>query len=177
MPMMNLFTDHRLQNRSLMTNWMTLVRSLVLIFTVIIVDPASAMDFATLGQLLTPAYTAMSFARLCTMEPEWLASEPRGKRGSAIDYAEHVKDETIESLTYEDAVIVLRSAAEAAKAEAQKQLKEKVISQDKAAEAVRFKTWCNGYVTPFILAFINQHDSDHASFLEQLGLAKRDKAP
>jgi hypothetical protein len=61
--------------------------------------------------------------------------------------------------------------------EARQQLKLNVLSPDKATEEVRFRSWCDGYVFDFIGAFISDHDGDHASFLEQLDLAKRAKVP
>lgn len=177
MPIMDFFTHQHWRNKSPTANWLRPVKLLALIFVVFFVGPVSAKDLAALGQLLTPAYTAMSIAGLCKMDPGWVTTEPRGKRGTAINYAEHIKDEAIESLTYGDAVVVLKLAAGAAIAEARKQLKDNVISQDKAAEALRFKTWCHDYVTPFILALITKHDGDHTLFLAQFDLAKRDREP
>lgn len=151
-----------------MKNILALTGGLALTFNVANVDHANAKDLAALSELVRPAYTAMDYARLCAMEPQWLVTEPRGIRGSAINYAEHVKDETIKALTQEEAVIVLRAAADGAIAEAREQLRTKVILRDKAKEAVQFRAWCNTYVTTFILDFINKHDSDHESFLQQI---------
>jgi hypothetical protein len=147
---------------------LVLTVGLALMFNVINVDHANAKDLAALSQLLRPAYIAMDYARLCAMEPQWLVTEPRGIRGSAINYAEHVKDETVKALAQEEAVIVLKAAADNALAEAREQLSTKVILIDKTKEAVKLRAWCSGYVTDFILDFINKHDSNHESFLQQI---------
>lgn len=119
----------------------------------------------------------MSYARLCEMEAEWRRSEPRGMKGYATNYAEFAKDETIESLTHEQSLIVLRLAADAAKTETRRQLQEQVIIQDKVAESIRFKEWCVGYATDFIVGFIAKYDTEHSSFIEKLEAAKRDQKP
>ena len=151
-----------------MKSILTLAGGLALTFNFMNANLADAKDLAALSQLLKPAYIAMDYARLCVMEPQWLVTEPRGIRGSAINYAEHVKDETIKALTQEEAVIVLKAAADDARAEAREQLRTKVTLIDKAKEATQFRAWCNGYVTDFILDFINKHDSNHQSFLQQI---------
>jgi hypothetical protein len=160
-----------------MTTRKAALRYILLMFGVTIVDPASATDLDALGQLLTPAYTAMSYARLCEMESEWRRSEPRGMKGYATNYAEYAKDETIKSLTHEQSLIVLRLAADAAKTEARRQLQEHVILHDKVAEGVRFKEWCAGYATDFIVGFITKFDAEHLSLIEKLEAAKRDQKP
>lgn len=133
---------------------------------------AFAQDIEALGRLVTPSYTAMSFAGLCATEPGWVGAQPRGARGYAIHYAQHVKDEVIASLPQNEAVTVLKSAADAARNEARAQLRNKVIVADKAAEAVRFREWCNGYVNGFIADLIRRHDGDHVAFLRNVEVAK-----
>lgn len=125
---------------------------------------ATAQDLARLSELLTPAYTAMSYARLCSMDKSWAQAQPSGPRGGALSYAEHVKDEVIASLTYDDAVKVLKSAAEAARDEARTQLRDDVLDSDKSVEETRFRSWCQGKVSPYIQTLIKQHESQHALF-------------
>ena len=132
---------------------------------------AFAQDLEALSRLVTPAYTAMSFAGLCATEPGWSGAQPRGARGVAVQYAQHVKDEVIASLTQDEAVTVLKSAADAARNEARAQLRDKVIVADKTVEAVRFREWCNGYVNGFIAELIQRHDGDHVGFLRHVEVA------
>ena len=133
---------------------------------------AIGQNFEELSRLLTPAYTAMSLANLCSTEPGWPFTQPRGQRGVAVNYAEHVKDEIVASLSDQDAFAVLKPAADAARNEARAQLREKVIVSDKTVEAIRFRDWCNGYVNDFIEDVIRKHDGDHAAFLRRVDLAK-----
>jgi hypothetical protein len=154
-----------------------IIRWMLVLSGSIIADLALAADLVALGQLLTPAYTAMSYDRLCHMNPEWQLSAPRGLDGDATNYAEHAKDETIASLTYEQSLLVVRLAADAARTEARRQLQENVMLNDKAAESIRFKAWCNGHAKNFIAGFINKYESDRASFVQKLDAAKRVPEP
>jgi hypothetical protein len=143
------------------------------IFAVLIVDLASAADLPALGELLTPAYTAMSLARLCETDPEWRASEPEGPRGNATNYAEYAKNEAIRSLTYNQSVSVLRFAANAAITEGRKQLHDRVTLGDKAEEDIRFKNWCHAYVKDFVANFIASFERNKNSFVLKLQQAKQ----
>ncbi len=152
------------------------VASLILLAPgVIPASQASEKDLAGLSRLLTPAYTAMSFANLCAMEAEWWRSQPVGKLGTAMHYAQHVKDEVITALTYEEALVVLKDAADKARTEARRQLRANVLGQDPQTEAERFKAWCDSHVTPFIVEFIEQHELAHASFLEEVARLAMEK--
>jgi hypothetical protein len=137
---------------------------------------ARARDLGELGRLLTPAYTAMSLAGVCSAAPGWQERQPRGLRGVAIHYAEHVKDEMIEGLTHDEAVTVLRFAAERARDEARQQLQRHVYAEDQVSEATRFAEWCAHIVRGYISEFIQQHEGDHGSFMERLTQAKRRSA-
>jgi hypothetical protein len=133
---------------------------------------AEAQDLEALSRLLIPAYTAMSYAGLCSTEQDWAVAQPRGPRGVAIDYAQHVKDEVIASLSEADAVMVLKMAANAARNDARSQLRDKVIVSYKAVEPLRFRDWCNGYVNGFIADLIRKHDGNHVSFMHDVEPAK-----
>jgi hypothetical protein len=119
---------------------------------------AGATDLVSLGERLVPAYTAMSYERLCEMLPEWAQTEPQGALGAATAYAQQAKKNVIASLSYEQSLVVLRFAADAARTDARRQLAEKVISEDKILEDVQFKGWCHGYVKEFIRRFIARQD-------------------
>lgn len=137
----------------------------------------AARDLHALSRLLEPAYTAMSYANLCSMNREWAVSQPTGSRGTVINYAEHVKDEVIASLYYEEAVAVLKSAAEAARNEARRQLRENVVVTDKTEEAIRFGRWCGGYVNTFIRALMRAHDGSHPALLIRIDPARSRTEP
>jgi hypothetical protein len=133
---------------------------------------AEAQDLEALSRLLIPAYTAMSYAGLCSVEQDWAVAQPCGPRGAAINYAQHEKDEVIASLAEADAVTVLKMAADAARTDARAQLRDNVIVPDKTVEALRFRDWCNGYVNGFITDLIRKYDGDHVSFMHDVELAK-----
>src|SRR5215210_1641211 len=116
--------------------------------------PAEAQDLDALGKLLTPAYTSMSYAGLCSMEKGWSSSQPRGAHGIAIQYAEHIKNEVIASLGEEEAVAVLKKAADMARNNSRAELRAKVITANKVEEASKFREWCQNYVQEFIAELI-----------------------
>lgn len=79
----------------------------------LLVQSSTAKDLDVLSEFVAPAYTAMNFAAICARDRPWALSQPRGLRGSAVEYAEHVKDEAIASLTHDEALKVLKAAADA----------------------------------------------------------------
>jgi len=135
-------------------------------------DCCAAKDLNALAELVTPAYTAMNFATFCSRDSTWLRSQPRGSRGSAIEYAEHVKDEVISSLAYDEAVTVLKAAADAARFRARQELRSLALVEP-ALDEIQVRVWCQGFVTDFILLFIGQHDKAHPELLQQIEQAKR----
>jgi hypothetical protein len=144
---------------------------MLLLFFGLQADVAAARDLQKLAELLTPAYIAMDYAGLCVTEPGWAAIQPVGARGTAIYYAQHIKDEIIASLSYPEAVSVLRHAADSARDEARSQLREHVISLNKVTETQRFREWCEGPVNVFIREVIVEHDLNHRGFMERVRLA------
>ena len=133
---------------------------------------ATAKDLAALAELVVPAYTAMNFAVVCaTRQPTFLL-ETAGPLGNALEYAEHVKNEVIESLAHDEALIVLRAAADAARATVLQTIR-KFNSDQSTLEAARIKAWCSTDASDFIRAFMKQHDRDHDKFLEALKRSKR----
>jgi len=135
-------------------------------------DCSAAKDLGALAEFVAPAYTAMNFATICARDVPWLLSQPRGLRGSAIEYAQHVKDEAISSLTHDEAVRVLRAAADAARARARQELRG-LASMEPALQEAQVRAWCRGFVTEFIVLFIGQHDGSHQELLQRMEQAKR----
>ncbi|MBX9841303.1 MAG: hypothetical protein K2Z80_05790 [Xanthobacteraceae bacterium] len=134
--------------------------------------PASAKDLLSLSRLLTPAYTAMNYAAVCASDPPWAQTQPAGGRGTAVQYAQHIKDEIISGLTHEEALAVVRLAADAARADAREHLRSSVIAGEATGKAARLNGWCERYANGFIGALIRNHDSDHETFLKQVAQAK-----
>lgn len=132
--------------------------------------PAPGKDLNVLSRLLVPAYTAMNFAAVCASVPGWSATQPSGPRGFAGNYAEHVKDEIIAGLSHDEAVAVLRGAADAAREEARRQLRLFARADDYHSQVLR---WCSGAAREAIRAFIRDHDRDHDAFVTEVARAKK----
>jgi hypothetical protein len=112
------------------------------------------------------------FAAICARDGLWFQAQPKGSRGTAIQYAEHVKDETITALSHEHALIVLQAAAGAARSTARHELK-KLLPTNSAGDADRISAWCRDFVSDFILRFMHDHDTNHQELLRKIEQAKR----
>jgi hypothetical protein len=133
---------------------------------------AQAADIPALAEFVRPAYTAMNFAMLCARENPFFLMDASGPRGTAVQYAEHVKDETIDSLSPDEAVAVLKAAADAARSESKRELYRLAQPTDDATiRAIR--EWCDSKAKKFILDFMHRHDSEHLQALEFLHRAKQ----
>lgn len=131
----------------------------------------AAKDLKAIAEFVIPAYTAMNFAMLCAQDDPWFLADARGPRGHAIEYAEHVKDEAIASLTESDSVIVLRMAADEARSVTRATLR-KVIP-NRTYRYPEIAGWCRDSALAFVRSFIEQHDSDHERLLQRLEQAKQ----
>jgi len=135
-------------------------------------DHSAAKDLDALAQFVAPAYTAMNFAAICARDRSWLLSQPRGSHGSALEYAEHVKNEAIASLTHDEAIIVLRAAADAARSRVRLELQALAFTDPSLQEA-QVAAWCRDFVTKYIRSFIDSHDRDHQESLPDVDQTKR----
>lgn len=132
---------------------------------------AVAKDLRAIAEFVVPAYTAMNFAMLCAQDDPWFLADARGPRGHAIKYAEHVKDEAIASLPEDEAVIVLRMAADEARSVARTALR--MVIPNSTYRYPEIAGWCRDNALAFVRNFIEQHDSDHARLLQRLEQAKQ----
>lgn len=130
------------------------------------------MDLNAIAEFVRPAYTAMNFAMLCSQDDPWFLTDARGPRGNALKYAEHVKNEAIASLTDDEAVIVLKMAADEARSVARKELRKQIRDYPtyRPGEITR---WCRSDASHFMLTFIEQHDTSHATLLQELEQEKQ----
>jgi hypothetical protein len=134
---------------------------------------AQATDIRGLAEFVRPAYTAMNFALLCARESPFFLADASGPRGTALHYAEHVKDEAIDGLSQDEAVAVLRSAADAARSESRRELYRLAQPGDDSATSLAIRDWCDSKAKKFVLDFIRQHDAEHLQTLEFLRRAKQ----
>lgn len=134
---------------------------------------ADAKDLSVIADFVKPAYRAMFLTVLCSRnEPSFLALTS-GPRGNALNYAEHVKDEAIAGLTEEEAVAVLKLAADDGRALARDRLYRLADPADDRATAVAIRKWCDGEGKALVVETLGAHDRNHAELLGQLDRAKR----
>lgn len=133
---------------------------------------AAAKDLKALAEFVVPAYTAMNFTVVCAQDDPQFLSETRGSRGTALQYAEHVKNEAIASLTYDEAVTVLKMAADEARSVARRELR-KLAPNYPTARPGEITSWCHNDARSFVRTFIEQHDGRHAMLLQDLERARR----
>lgn len=135
-------------------------------------ESAAAKDLRALAEFVIPAYTAMNFTMICAQDDPQFLSQTRGARGTALEYAEHVKNEAVESLTYDEAVTVLKMAADEARSVARLELR-KLAPNYPTARPGEITKWCRNDASHFVRAFIEQHDGRHATLLQELERARR----
>ena len=133
---------------------------------------ATAADTRTLGNILSPAYLAMNFTVVCAQRDPAFLSATSGPRGSALVYAQHIKDEVIAALEATEAEIVLREAANAARSVALGFVRSMAGGSD-ATEAERLRNWCESTAKPFVRGVVVEHDTRHDLFEQVLEAAKR----
>ena len=85
----------------------------------------------------------------------------------ALQYAEHVKNEAIASLTYDEAVAILKMAADEARSVARRELRKQAPDYPKAHPG-EITNWCRNEASRFVLIFIEEHDRRHIELLQEL---------
>jgi hypothetical protein len=133
--------------------------------------PSLAGDLKPIAEFVRPAYVAMTLTMLCARDDPWFLTDSSGPRGNPIQYAEHVKNEAILSLNKEDALTVLKTAAEDARHEAQREFHKVVPTQDYRYPQIA--GWCRSYVLKFVRNFISTHDANHTALLRSLHKGKQ----
>lgn len=149
------------------------VRPLAVLLGIISSSTALTKDLESLAAFVRPAYTAMNFAATCAKDNPFFLVDTSGPRGTALHYAQHVKDEAVESLTEGEALAVLKTAADAARLVARQKLYQLAQPGDDSATVSAIRDWCDREARQFILEFIRQHDGAHADTVEFLQRAKR----
>lgn len=125
--------------------------------------PAAPKDLGELAVLLAPAFLAQQLAGLCaTYDPAFIA-ETSGPRGSAHDFAQHVKDEITLVLSSDEVPLVLRGAAGVARATAEAQLRA-LAARSGDETAVRIGRWCRGTAKGYVRTVVGEHEAEHERF-------------
>lgn len=113
-----------------------------------------AKDLKAIAEFVIPAYTAMNFTMLCAQDDPWFLTDARGPRGHAINYAKHVKDEAIASLTEDESAIALRMAADEARSVARAEIRK--IIPNRTYRYPEIAGWCRGDALRFVRSFIER---------------------
>ena len=132
-----------------------------------------ARDLQSLVEFVAPAYTAMNFASVCAQDHPEFFVQTAGPRGTAIHYAEHVKDEAIEGLTHDEAVSVLTAAADHARTRATETLMRLRGDLGPLLGSERLRQWCGSEGAQLVRNFIEHHDRDHVLLVERLRQARQ----
>jgi hypothetical protein len=139
----------------------------------LLTHPASGADLRGLAEFVQPAYTSMNFAAVCMRDDPLFLTRATGPRGTAFDYAQHVKDEAIDGLSEADASAILKLAADSARTTAKDKLYELVRPGDNLGTVQAVMSWCEQEGMVLIRNFIRKHDSMHAEVEEFLRRAKQ----
>lgn len=135
------------------------------------VSMATAKDFKPIAEFIRPAYSAMNLALLCARDDPWFLADTSGPRGNAIKYAMHVRDEAIASLSKDEAMAVLKLAADEARNEAREELRKIVPTQ--TYRYPQIAGWCRSYVLRVVRGVIEKHDAEHTPLLRRLAEEKQ----
>ena len=136
---------------------------------------AASKELNALAEFVMPAYTAMNFAVLCARDNPTFLLDASGPRGTALHYAQHIKDEAIDGLSETEATAVLKSAADGARSVARQKLHQLAGSGARRGSNIvgEVTRWCERDAKPFILKVMRQHDTEHKDLLERLQRSKQ----
>lgn len=137
------------------------------------IAPAMGKDFRVLTRVLSAADLADQATAFCTLMNSKFPSETGGTLGDMHFYEQHIKLEVIYRLSESEAVSVLKSAADLAKAEMLGVLGT-IRSGDAENETALATAWCDKTAKPLVRAVISTHDHHHKEIDELLERAKID---
>ena len=137
---------------------------------------AASSDLGMLTRLLAPANLMLMVGNVCALhDPDFLA-ETAGKRGDIRFYAQEVKDEVSQGISDEEVLLVLRQAADIAKAGALKTIRT-FPADTPEIELFAIKAWCDTIVKSLVQQYVLTHDVRHAEFELLLARAKAQASP
>lgn len=134
-------------------------------------SPAASSDLGMLTRLLAPANLMLMVGNVCALHDPSFLAETAGKRGDIRFYAQEVKDEVSQGISNDDVLLVLRQAADIAKAGALKSIRA-LPADTPEIELSAIKAWCDTIVKSLVQHYILTHDVRHAEFELLLERAK-----
>ncbi|MFH1556121.1 MAG: hypothetical protein ABII76_14870 [Pseudomonadota bacterium] len=138
------------------------------------VGQAAAADDDALVRILTKAFLAQNFAAYCAQFNPDIANTTRGKEGNISQLVQHIRSDVIEGLSKEDAEIVIRRSADAARAGALLAIR-RFYQSDLSLQRQEIAAWCTLSIPSDIVEYVQDHDGQHDQFDRAIAAAK--KAP
>jgi hypothetical protein len=105
------------------------------------IEMARAGEAGNLADRLVPPFLTEYAANLCASTSRGFFKDHDEGFGTATNFAQHVKSEVTGSLSFPEASVVLRAAADIAKAQALAELRS-LQTVAHTIEASRLETWC-----------------------------------
>jgi hypothetical protein len=145
-----------------------LVVTCIVVFSTAI---AGAKDFGTMTRMLYAADLADQANAFCSLASPTFDNELRGTLGNMHAYMQHIKMEVTYRLSQSEALMILKAAADAAKADMYGVLRR--IKNEPGTPDDRIRAWCSTIAKPLIGEVIATHDQHHAEIDALLDKAKR----
>lgn len=134
-------------------------------------SPAIPRDFGILTRMIFAADLAEQYVAVCGLANPLFAAENSGPLGNMHQYAAHIREEATASLSNSETLSVLKSGADAARAEASSEMKPLETSPH-ALDPARLRAWCDGTAREFVHQVIAIHDQHHDKIDRLLATAK-----
>lgn len=134
-------------------------------------SPAASSDQGMLIRLLAPANLMMMVGNVCALQDPSFLAETAGRRGDFRFYAQEVKNEVSQGISDDEALLVLRQAADIAKAGALKAIRSLPADTPEIALSA-VNAWCDTIVKSLVREYILTHDVHHTEFELLLARAK-----
>ena len=132
---------------------------------------AGSPNVNVLWRLLAPANLMLMVGNVCLAQDPSFLTRTMGSHGDFRAYAQAVKDEVSEGVPPEDLLLILRRAADAAKAEALADIRD-LEAADPETERQNTEAWCKTSATSIVNDLLVTHDLDHDGFERLLSAAK-----
>ena len=144
----------------------------VVIFLAMLAYPAMSKDFGILTRMLYAAFLAEQGMTVCTARDPAFASDTSGPKGDMHTYSQHIKAEVTAGLSETETLLLLKRAADIAKAEAQRAIRN--LRAEGPENETSFSIWCQTVVKPLVRNVIDTHDNHHDQIDQLMERAKKD---
>lgn len=137
---------------------------------------AASSDLGMLTRLLAPANLMLMVGNVCALHDPSFLAETAGRRGDIRFYAQEVKAEISHGIPDDEVLLVLKQAADIAKAGALKAIRN-LPADTPEIERSAINAWCDTIVKSLVQQYVRTHDVRHAEFELLLARAKSRASP